>query len=469
MRKLGHGHSVMFFAPHEVDRRIRGLVCKEKLNIPVTTADVLHWAINETWSDIQRHAPYWAQQGLAHQSRYEVWSRFCQGEATSKQLSDVWVRPEVKSLAEMYMPRHSPEDTSDKLPRQIREHCENLGVLSLRDIRMDEEQEREVSREIEHECQAHVHFSWATPAGHSLHPDVVDFVRTGVVPSPLRSGAFRHIFATRTDNGLVASSGPHSWSPYLLATADFCRAIEEGGPVEGREDNYLRPVQWVLSGKMRGKDALVLVSPYEADLLMPKIRISEHVHLHVYIPRTTKRMKPTDDLKLYAVPPLPSDWTPPWDLIDQLNVFAGQFYLSDYASYVRLCRFLGIHTEHLPQKAGTVIARNWFSNPDSSDEEIKNRFDGTPLPLVMMLLAARQGMAFAGTHMGRILDGWPLSEEDFRGPLDVVKMKTRRPEQEQVSLKISFMFAKTVNKRQQQPGNESTIRNLRTAIRSGDG
>ena len=56
MRKLGHGHSVMFFAPHEVDRRIRGLVGKENLNIPVTTADVLHWAINETWSDIQRQA-----------------------------------------------------------------------------------------------------------------------------------------------------------------------------------------------------------------------------------------------------------------------------------------------------------------------------------------------------------------------------------------------------------------------------
>ena len=89
MRKLGHGHSVMFFAPHEVDRRIRGLVGKENLNIPVTTADVLHWAINETWSDIQRQAPYWAQQGMAHQSRYEVWSRFCQGEATSKQLGDV--------------------------------------------------------------------------------------------------------------------------------------------------------------------------------------------------------------------------------------------------------------------------------------------------------------------------------------------------------------------------------------------
>lgn len=334
----------------------------------------------------------------------------------------------------MYMPCHAPEDSSDKLPRQIREHCENLGVLSLRDIRMDEEQEREVSREIEHECQAHVQSSRATPARHSLRPDVVNFVRTGVAPSPPLKGAFRHIFATRTDNSLVASNGPHAWSPYLLATEDFCRAIKESGSVEGWENSYLRPVQWVLSRKMRGRDFLVLVSPYEANLLMPKIKVSEHVHLHMYIPRTTKRMKPADDLKLYSVPPLPSDWTPPWDLIDQLNVFAGQFYLSDYASYVRLCRFLGIHTEHSPQKAGTVIARNWFNNPDSSDEEIKNRFDGTPLPLVMMLLAVRQGMAFAGTHMGRVLDGWPLSEEDFRGPLDVVKMKTRRQEQKQVGI-----------------------------------
>ena len=38
--------------------------------------------------------------------------------------------------------------------------------------------------------------------------------------------------------------------------------------------------------------------------------------------------------------PLPSP--PPWNLIDQLNIFAGQLYLRDYDCYIRLCRLLGI-------------------------------------------------------------------------------------------------------------------------------
>ncbi|KAF8434572.1 hypothetical protein L210DRAFT_3649069 [Boletus edulis BED1] len=421
MRKLGHGHSVLFFAPHEVDQRIRGLAAKKDQSTPVATSDILHWAIHETWSDIQRQAPYWAQQGMAHQSRYEAWSRFCQQKASPEELANVWVQPELKSLADMYMPCHSPDATTfTRFSRQIHERCEALGILSLRDVHMDEEQEREVSREIEREREVDLKPSWVVPVKHSIHPDVVTFVRTGDIPSPLSSTAFRHVFSA----GATASSGLHAWSPYILATADFCETIKENETVQGRMTDYLRPVQWVLSGRIHGRVALVLLSPFEADFLMPNIQISEHVHLHLYTPRTTKRIQPSDDLRLYSVPPVPPDWIPPWTLIDQLNLFAGQLYPSDFTSYVRLSRFLGVHTEDLPQDAGTAVSCNWFSNPNSSIAEIKDRFKGTPLPLALLLLAVRRGMDFSGTHMGRILDGLPLTEEDFQSPPDIVKAVT---------------------------------------------
>ncbi|KAF8137291.1 hypothetical protein EV363DRAFT_1394838 [Boletus edulis] len=398
MRKLGHGHSVMFFAPHEVDQRIRGLVAKDSSpTIRVTTADILHWAIHETWNDIQRQAPYWAHHGMSHQSRREAWSRFCGNRATAKELAEAWVQPELKSLADMYMPSHSRDTSFTRLPRQIRERCE-----------------MEVSREIEREREVERPLEVVSPATQCLHPDVIQFVRTGIIPSPSWSEAFCHVLAT---DATATSSELHAWSPHILATTDFCKTIQESESVQGAVNHYLRPVQWVMSGKMHGRDALVLLSPFEVDWLMPEIRISEHVHLHLYIPRTSKRMKPADDLRLYSVPPLPSYWTPPWDLIDQLNVFAGQLFLTDYTSYVRLCRFLGVHAGDLPQNAGTVVLRNWLSNPysESSDTKIKNRLKGTPLPHAMHLLAVRRGKDFARTHMGRILDGWPLSEEDFEG------------------------------------------------------
>ena len=124
-------------------------------------------------------------------------------------------------------------------------------------------------------------------------------------------------------------------------------------------------------------------------------------------------MKPSDDLRLYSIPPLPSDWTPPWDLIDQLNVFAGQLYLRDYESYLRLCRFLEIPTSTADIANDTPIRRNLFNVPGSF-EETEITFSGSPLPSVMALLAIRsRGRPFAETHMGKILQGQLLTEKDF--------------------------------------------------------
>jgi hypothetical protein len=137
---------------------------------------------------------------------------------------------------------------------------------------------------------------------------------------------------------------------------------------------------------------------------MPDIRASEYVHLHVYVP-------PSDDLRLYSIPPLPFDWTPPWAPIDQLNVFAGQLYLRDYTSYLRLCRFLDVPTQEFPND--TAIRRNVFNIPGSL-EEMEITFSDSPLPSVMALLAIRtRGQPFADTHMGKILQGQTLREKDF--------------------------------------------------------
>ena len=409
MRKLGYGHSVMFFASREVDRSIRAVAAKTNLDTQVTTVDILHWAIRETWSDIQRRAPYWAQQGMDHKSRYEAWTHFCGDDLSPEQLSNAWLQPEHKSLAGLYAPcvSNSFSSTLSELDPGIRQHCKALGVLSLPSAQMEEEQEREVNREKEREREVELP-TGAEPAKHFLHQDVVTFVTTGIIPSLHSNSAFRPIFTT-----LEKSSAPTPeadvWSPFILATVDFCNTIKLDS-TRGSSDQYLRPVQWILSRK-KDPQLLVLLSPFEANCLMPVIRLSEYVHLHLYAPRTSQRMKPSDDLKLYAIPPLPSDWTPPWALIDQLNIFAGQLYLRDYASYLRLCRFLDIPTKDLLD--GTVVRRNLFNIPGSFEEN-EITFSGSPLPSVMALLSIRsRGRPFAHTHMGRILQGQLLTENDF--------------------------------------------------------
>jgi hypothetical protein len=420
MRKLGHGHSVIFFAPPEVDRSIRAsMVCRKKPNTPVTTVDILSWAIQETWTDIRRRAAYWAQQGMSHKSRYDAWSRFCNDDITPKQLSDAWIQPELKSLADLYAPCESKNAQSDlsALDPRIRQRCKDLGVLSLPSAQMEEEQEREVNREREREREVELPPK-AEPAEHFLHPDVVSFVKTGIIP-PLHSGsAFLPVFTT-LEKSSAASREVDVWSPHILATVDFCKTIKPESTRGTSLDRYLRPVQWILSRKNNRDQVLVLLSQFEADRLMPDIKASECVHLHLYAPRTSQRMKPLDDLRFHSIPPLPSDWTPPWALIDQLNVFAGQLYLRDYESYLRLCRFLGVPTSITDAPNDTAIQRNLFNIPGSF-EEMEITFLGSPLPSVMALLAVRsRGRPFAQTHMGKILQGQFLSEKDFEGPTSI--------------------------------------------------
>ena len=275
---------------------------------------------------------------------------------------------------------------------------------------MEEEQEREVNREREREREVELPPK-AEPAEHFLHQDIVAFVMTGLIP-PLHSGsAFLPVFTT-LEKSSAATLEADVWSPLILATADFCKTIKPES-TRGTIDQYLRPVQWILSSKRHGDpaQALVLLSPFEVDRLMPEIRASEYVHLHMYAPRTSQRMKPSDDLGLYSIPPLPSGWTPPWALIDQLNMFAGQLYLRNYESYLRLCRFLGVPTKDLPKDK--AVQWNLFNVPGSfAENEIT--FSASPLPTVTALLVMRnRGRPFIHTHMGKILQGHLLTEKDF--------------------------------------------------------
>ncbi|KIJ64302.1 hypothetical protein HYDPIDRAFT_90913 [Hydnomerulius pinastri MD-312] len=408
MRKLGHGHSLMFFAPLEVDRKIRSATSKSNPD-PICVMDVLQWAIHETCNDIQHRASHWAQHGMDHASRYRAWSSFCEHKITAKDLSNSWLQPETKTLEGLYSPGRSRSSLALTVP-EIRQRCLDLGILSLRDASLDEEQEREVIHEIERERQVERPRT-VEAAKHSIHQDVRAFVKSGVIP--VSSNIFRPAFATLAKT-TAAFEEHHVWSRSLLVTEDFCRTI---GPSSGKTDDHLRPVNWILSSNSKQNPTLVIISPWEANGLMPDIRLSKNVHLHVYTPRTTESMKPCDNLSLYSIPPVPHGWTPPWALIDQLNIFAGQLYLRDHATYIQLCRLLCVYAKDLEGTGDLEIECDGFIAPENRPPAAQsgNSFRRSPLPALKVLIGLRRkGMRYAPTHMGKILDGRLLTEGDFR-------------------------------------------------------
>ncbi|TFK56543.1 hypothetical protein OE88DRAFT_1649890 [Heliocybe sulcata] len=414
MRKLGRdgGHSIMFVAPREVDSKIRGVAGKSASE-RVSAADVIRWAMIETCMNIQHHVPHWVQQGVDYYTREQAWQKYhsLRGPSTSL-LADAWLQVEAQSLESMYGSVHGEGASVSLMARgsvipEIRERCEMLGVAFLHDPHVEEEQEREVSHEMEREWQVQ-RPAKAKPASHKLHPSVTHFIRSGEVVSPSVAfdGAFGRI------NEAVPSLSKHAGK--LLATTDF-HVTTTGDSVTQLSGDYLRPIHWVVSSK--NQRILVIMSPYEVNELLPEIRKSKKVHLHIYAPRVTQAMKSRDDLRFYCIPPLSASWQSPEAIvIAQLNLVGGQLYLNDYDAYQLLCAFLGLCTPEVRDRGGVTIQSDGFIRPEDRPGNFYSvsPFRESPLIYLKALISfRRKGMTWLPTHMGKMFHGRFLTHEDF--------------------------------------------------------
>ncbi|KAI9459710.1 hypothetical protein BJY52DRAFT_1211758 [Lactarius psammicola] len=321
MRQLVKGQSVVFFAPGEVDRRIRGLIPRGQ---------------------------------------------------------DSWVQRESRTLEEMYEPVSktqvaglSPEISS--IP-SLRELLERLGVSQLIDVRMAEEQEREVNHEVELERH---------------------------VQPPPRVYTIPLFFQTGIDKPLDSTA---EWSPSPLATTDFAITTMDSSITD--LSDYLRPV--LSSGT--GRDSIaVVISPHEANELLPVIRKSRKVRLHVYTPRVTASMRSFSDLAFYTIPESSAGgWTAPAHLRIELDLFAGQLYFDSREQYQLVCVLFWLHMTHPGAKHVEV---DGFVPPAYRMGE-SSPFSVSVIPMFKELTGLRRkGMGFGGTDLGRVLDGRLLSSE----------------------------------------------------------
>ena len=406
MRQLGKGHSVMFFAPGEVDRRIRSLIPGGMASGGrIRVLDVLRWAMHETCEDICHHLPYWAQQGLDHHKRFAAYNEYS-STRNSEVLRNAWLQPESRTLEEMYLvaPGASTSTSAEinSIP-SLSERIERLGVTKSVDVRMAEEQEREVNHEVERE--RHIERPpKVQPAQHIIYGDVREFIETGKLPvspkhiSPLLAPVY---MASALDSTT-------KWSPSPLATTDFITTILDDSNGMALTE-YLRPVNWILSSGS-GKDSTVIViSPYEANALLPIIRKSKRVRLHIYAPRVTSTMRSFSDLTFYAIPDSRAEpWSAPAHVRMELNLFAGQLYFDRREEYERLCVMLALSMAH-PGAEDCEI--DGFVPPMYRTGEY-SPFAKSKISILRTLVGLRRkGMGYHRTHLGQILNANPLGEE----------------------------------------------------------
>lgn len=418
MRQLAKGQTVLFFVNSEVQSKIRTLVSKPA-DGSIEVADVLKWAMHETFAETWRAIPIWAVQGERFLIQAQYWQDiYATGTADiSRSQVSRFLEQERHSLEDRYRPSNSkattlPQPQASSLVRtaEIRERCAEFGTLQSDTSALQEEQERELSPEIEHERQVERPAS-ACAAAHQLDPDVTLFVLTGKVISSSQAymPAFQALRDTDAASRFQLSQLPGS--DHLLVTADFARTIQMPSKSSRQLDAYQRGVQWVLTTRPAPSQSpyLMVISPFEAERLIGTIQTSPSVALHLYKPRCNASHPTFDSLGFLTIPSGAPTYHIEHALLCQLNVFAGQLYLNSYADYVEVCTILGLAFD-VPRD-GEVMAADGFVV-----EDIFGARPGTsPVKFLQALMSRirRNGRGIGKTDMGNILSGKILQRSDF--------------------------------------------------------
>ncbi|GAW18489.1 hypothetical protein ANO14919_079650 [Xylariales sp. No.14919] len=424
MRLLGMGQSVVFIVPDDIRIEILETIPRARSSDnDISVLDILKWAITETWSNAKHSVPLWALQGRRFEEHQRVWAEFQDDGETSlsKERAERFLEEEAKSLEDRYRPcvetkpdHHQPGVQGTDA---ISLRCQQFRGLKADAATFSEEQERELSPEIEQEREE-FRPPPAEPVKHKIHPDVLQFIKTGRI-EPRSKGympAWQTLEATHAGDALPG--GASQFKPGLLATADFARTIQPSGLVSDRFDSYQRHVQWILTGSDETGSAqvkhMMLISPFEANQMLETIQASDRVALHLYAPLLNLEHKALDKLDLYTVPQRLADRKIPQTLVDELNLFAGQLYMASYDEYVRVCDFLGLSWR--PTEEGEMTATDGFLLRDGAGRVGgASGFTESPVGFLRILYTRirRSGDNIDMTHMGRVLNMELLTVKDF--------------------------------------------------------
>ena len=411
MRELGKGQSVTFCVPHEIEMKIRsGKVDSSSMDV----AAILEWAISETWRDARRSIPVWAMQGKRYRMHERLWAH-SRGEdgriSMSPNEACRFLEEEAQSIEARYRPLMEArvgqelDDTTDDI---IDRQCKEFGALDQRPAEFREEQERELSPETERERQIQ-RAPPAKPSPHHVHPDILQFVSTGIQLDQSEAVIPALMAFSQTTAAARMDVSQCRWD--LLVSVDFARTIQvEGMAPLGARDCFQRSVQWILTGPPHPStgsvEHMVVISPYEAQQLLPTILRSKVICLHLYSIRPNLGYRPLDSLDLYTVPgrqtsPIPQP------LIQQLNLFAGQLYFDSFEEYTGVSQFFGIS----PQGDNTI--RQSHAGSDETDLPRFKR-DYVEFFKIIFTKVRRDCESIDKTHMGRLLNDGLLTLEDFK-------------------------------------------------------
>ncbi len=402
LRQLGQGQSLMFVAPPEVHHDIVATTAiTSSPTGDLNGFNVIEWALRQSWQQIERNQPLHVVQGLNYHRREEALDGLKQrllspdheGATSADILGNEIVEREAQSLHDLYAPNAMRDYSESNLVKKSRSNpdpsvqeliklWDQIDPRASRNANMHEELEREVGHEVEQEIQIE-RPPRATPEERKVDPKLLAFISTGTLSSAHScSSVYLDVLQKSSSKRLLASQSM-PWQG-LRVSSDFVKTVK--GSKTSANDDYLRPVHWLLVSKdatVRG--VVLIVSQYEVNQCLDRIQAaSSRVTLISYEPRVTRSMVSLDALQTHSLPGAKEAWNTLNDTLRQkLHLFAGQVYFTSFEEYELLVKSLA--SEHA---APLGFIREWIG-------------------------IRRKGQNFLATHIGQVASGRVLHREMF--------------------------------------------------------
>ncbi|KAI1753021.1 hypothetical protein F4782DRAFT_95691 [Xylaria castorea] len=359
LRQLQTTQSICFYGPPEVEQSIRDFSQIDSSG-KIDSSHVTSWLLERTCRSVEDLQGLYVAQGIDFCRRTDtVWhcKDFMTKHSQRQKLLRVLRQPERKTLQESYGPALGMPSVSSGgslASPQLRSFMSKLVQIGnsqqgrIQAGALEEvEQEREVEAQVEQVRQVEKRKRYAALKYPGIHPDIVQFARTGTLIAlhleKTRKPGFEHAFAFVGRTMIAKRFGVHETSSKLFVSGEFSNTVQVArNSQEG--NNFLRPVEWIVWSP-KTETALVVI-PEEAEGLMELLHGEEDkscVHLIAYAAPVTKAMIHFNHLLFYSFPELPKDHTIPENIRIELGILAGRLYvdqseLEGLAKYMRVSK-----------------------------------------------------------------------------------------------------------------------------------
>ncbi|KAJ3037549.1 hypothetical protein HDV00_001594 [Rhizophlyctis rosea] len=407
MRMLANGHSVVFWASHEVDVAIRR---HAQVGSIIGPKEVLECAFADGFDVDDEQVQAFG--GAYTESESSNLERMYGG---ARQIETVPSILQARLLNMLEAPGQHTCHYGVTIINRCRVYVGNVETYAQL---LGEEQERE----LEHEAEAERQIFRPGPADAikpEVHPKLMYMITTGSIPPGDRNLLALWIaldYTTMSDD-----IQDDAWSRKLLVTADFRRVIRR----QRNEslDQFLRPVSWILT--LPHSSCYILISAFEANEALRIIYSVPAVEstLHMYARRTRRDQSMLHDEAGLILPirPTPSFYFGPSDsttpvipprLQAQVAAFSGSLYFGGRDEEDAYCDFLGFYPRPWDgvenYRETGVIGNDGYTDPERRAElggEIAlSRFWSNPSNVMMKLIHARNaGVPPGNAHATSIL------------------------------------------------------------------